>query len=487
MFQWRVKLQEARQAVRAGQLDDACRLLAEGELKEFRPAKKLAGDLAGKFAERAAQRIAWGESSAGFADLARVEQLGGRGDRVATIRREYARHAGEEALARLRAGEPDAALKSLMRAARRGVDSPELRTLRAAAEPWSEALRAAERGDMVVAEAELLRAARVVSAAAQSDTIGLCGALEADRAQTARRAAEHAAARTALEAAVIAKKWSEALRAADRAQAAAPKDPVVAGLRRRAWRELELDKTRVFPVHPNGERPPVMNQPQPPRGARALADAIRNTSAAPGESEEETVSGRAPADRRMLWIDAVGGYLICLDDEVVIGQPSGGAAPGLPILADLSRRHAVVRREGGGYVLDPVGPTRLDGKEITAATALGDAHLIELGPSVRVRFSKPHALSATARLDVQSAHKTAPSADAVLLMADTCVLGPKKHSHVRCPDWKGDVVLFRQKSELRCRSAQPLLVDGREAGEAPAVDAPSRIEGQDFSMSVELA
>ena len=41
-------------------------------------------------------------------------------------------------------------------------------------------------------------------------------------------------------------------------------------------------------------------------------------------------------DRMMLWVDAVGSYLVCLGDEVVLGQPAAdGAAPEVPILGDL--------------------------------------------------------------------------------------------------------------------------------------------------------
>ena len=67
---------------------------------------------------------------------------------------------------------------------------------------------------------------------------------------------------------------------------------------------------------------------------------------------------------------------------------------------------------------------------------LADNQLIQLGDNVRLRFTKPHALSATARLVLESHHKTQPSADAVLLMADSCVLGPNRHCHVRCRNWQ---------------------------------------------------
>ena len=42
--------------------------------------------------------------------------------------------------------------------------------------------------------------------------------------------------------------------------------------------------------------------------------------------------------RCILWVDAVGGYLVCLGDEIVLGQAIPGTTVDVPILADLSRR-----------------------------------------------------------------------------------------------------------------------------------------------------
>ena len=141
----------------------------------------------------------------------------------------------------------------------------------------------------------------------------------------------------------------------------------------------------------------------------------------------------------------------------MLGQPSAGDKIAVPILADLSRRHAVIRRDAGAYVLEPLQRTRVDGREITTPFVLSNNHLIQLGDNVRLRFTRPHALSATARLTLESHHKTQPSADAVLLMADSCVLGPNRHCHVRCREWERDVVVYRQNDRIFCRAGEPRL------------------------------
>jgi hypothetical protein len=192
-----------------------------------------------------------------------------------------------------------------------------------------------------------------------------------------------------------------------------------------------------------------------------------------------------------LWVDAVGGFLVCLDDCVVLGQPSpgdnaaGGPRVAVPILADLSRRHAAIRRDAGAYVLEPLQRTLVDGREITTPFVLSDNQLIQLGDNVRIRFTKPHALSATARLTIESHHKTQPSADAVLLVADSCVLGPNRHCHVRCREWQRDVVVFRQDDRLFCRASEPITIDGVAKNGESEIQSGVRVEGEDFSFTWE--
>ncbi|TWT88851.1 hypothetical protein Mal64_23390 [Pseudobythopirellula maris] len=197
------------------------------------------------------------------------------------------------------------------------------------------------------------------------------------------------------------------------------------------------------------------------------------------------------ADRRMVWVDAVGGFLLCLGDEVAIGQPDGGdkgaAEPTVGVLAGLSRRHAVITRQGGVHVLDPLGPVALDGRPLSGPTVLPTTAMLKLGDRVEMRFSRPHALSATARLEMLSGHRTSPACDAIVLMAESCVLGPKETSHIRCPGWSGEAILTRSGGEISCRANVPLAVSGVRAT-GPVRAAPgARIEGQDFSFSVELA
>ena len=80
-----------------------------------------------------------------------------------------------------------------------------------------------------------------------------------------------------------------------------------------------------------------------------------------------------PADRFMLWVDAVGGYWVCLADELIVGQPATPGGADIPILADISSRHARIRRDGEGYLIDAFREVRVDGRPVEATELLATA------------------------------------------------------------------------------------------------------------------
>ena len=195
--------------------------------------------------------------------------------------------------------------------------------------------------------------------------------------------------------------------------------------------------------------------------------------------------GGPQIDKFMLWVDAVGGYWVCLADEVVLGQPVRGGKVDVPILGDLSSRHARIQRDGEGYLIEAIRKVRLNGRPVDRMAALEDGAQIELGEGVRMVFRRPHALSATARLDFVSNHRTQPSADAILLMADACILGPKPSCHVVCRDWPGELVLYRHEEQLYCRTGGTFEIDGVEHENRGRIEANSHVAGDGFSFGLE--
>ena len=197
-------------------------------------------------------------------------------------------------------------------------------------------------------------------------------------------------------------------------------------------------------------------------------------------------SSKHNADRFLLWIDAVGGYWVCLGDEILFGQPVRSDEVDVPIFrGDLSSRHARIRRDGEGYLIEAIHDVRVDSEPVTKARSLCDGNLIQLGNGVRLMFRRPHALSATARLDFVSRHRTQPSADAIILMADSCVLGPKPQSHVVCRKWHDEVILYCHENSLFCRTKGQFEIDGKQHQNKGPITRNSRISGQRFSICLE--
>jgi hypothetical protein len=72
-------------------------------------------------------------------------------------------------------------------------------------------------------------------------------------------------------------------------------------------------------------------------------------------------------------------------------------------------------------------------------------------------------------------------------MADSCVLGPNTHCHVRCREAQNDVVLYRNGDSFQCRSAAPLEVEGEARSGPIDLLAGERVEGENFSFTWEMA
>jgi hypothetical protein len=185
-----------------------------------------------------------------------------------------------------------------------------------------------------------------------------------------------------------------------------------------------------------------------------------------------------------LWIDGVGGFLVCLGSRVTIGQATPDAYVDVPLFADVSREHAVIRRDAEGYVLEALRPVQVNGQAAEKAL-LRPNDRITLGTSCQLQFRQPVPVSTTARLDLTSGQRLSLSVDGVLLMADTLVIGPGEHAHVSVPDLKQAVVLFRNKDGLGVRHAGAMTVDGHSCRDRAVLKPAATVTGEDFALAIE--
>jgi tetratricopeptide (TPR) repeat protein len=464
---WRFKLKEAETALAQGRLEDAATILQHPELLPYLPIQQLLAQVAVAAGKRGGERSQRGEFDAAWKDLELAKLWAGETNDYFAAQRTIVDAALADVVHSLQADDSTGAQQRIDALARRQVKGVSLDSLREVARRLQSAAKLRERAQFPEA-IEQLQAATAI----RPDLPQLEELLKKTRdlAEQARQLQEQ------LHVALAGQDWTNTLGLAEQLLQVSPHCRLARNARRQAWAEVggQVGDSRVL----------CETQPWASSGFRQ-----------PDEVADQT---RGP--RFLLWVDAVGGYLVCLGDEIVIGQAHPGNQVDVPLQADIRRRHVSIRREGEGYVLDPLvvaetgsanaaaarqSRVRIDGKEVKRPALLNDGDEFELGEGVRLRFRKPHALSASARLEILSNHRTHPFADAVLLMAESAVLGPKWQNHVICRDWTSDVVLYRQEENLFCRAMQSLEIDGQLQEGRGRLNVRSRIVGPDFSLSLE--
>jgi hypothetical protein len=463
MFQsWRLKVREAEEALRNGRLEEAGRLLAEPGLLDFLPAQQLMAKVAREMAHRAQTRFAAGATMAGWHDLEAAQRLGAEDAAVAKVRQQFLECGLVEAESYLKAGDPAAAVFRLEALEHQGACGREFRLVREAATKVLSAQRLCQEGQFAQAEEELRKALALRPR---------WQVLEEIRQACAARGAKTRKLIENLHAALAREDWTMALTESEAILEICPEYEPAFDARRRAWAVVgtRLAEVPAAVCAVNGRAP--CERAMEPMQSRQDADV--------------PTSNGNPASRFMLWVDGVGGYLVCQGEVVSLGQPVQGSYVDVPVLGDISRLHARIRRDGESYLIEPVRQTRVNGRPVDQVTLLADGNEIELGDGVRVHFRLPSALSRTARLDFASRHRTQPRADGVLLMAESCILGPGSGSHVVCRDWPQEVVLFSQGGNLHCRALGHFQVDGVEAEERSPIARSSQIVGESFSLSLE--
>ncbi|MDP7018745.1 MAG: FHA domain-containing protein [Pirellulaceae bacterium] len=453
MFQsWRLKLREAETACEHGRLQEAVELVRSSRLDQYLPGRRLAQRIAERLVERSRQQFQTGLQEAGRDDMNAAAALVRESDALLSLRNELQSDALTEAYEHLDSGNPQAAIARLEFLDRLQIRSEQARVAMEAARRMESARRLCAKGDFTEADQQLEEAVALLPQVnGFEERRRWCD----DQREKMRHVAEQ------LHRAMSESHWSEVVSLSDQILEIAPESTLARNARRRAWEKVGAGRANLADTqhYKRDEQP-----------AATSGDAL--------------VAERNDA-RFLLWVDAVGGFLVCLGDEITVGQAAPHNDVDVAILADLRRRHAKIRREGEGYVVEPIELTKLNDQAIDSTQVLSDGDVMELGEGVRLRFRQPHALSTSARLELASRHRTQPGADGVLMMAESCVLGPNRQNHVVCHDWTTDVVLFRHDDDLYCRSMETLEIDGKHCEGRGRIHTNSRICSEEFAMSLE--
>jgi tetratricopeptide (TPR) repeat protein len=434
-------LRQAQEALRNGRLEEAQRLLGQGAAQGHKRSWELLQQLAQAFVARGERHLQRQDPEAAWSDLLHAEQIGVEEGGITRLRQALVRQSVGQANALLEAGEPSRAGEILAQLRGRSVRSAELEVLEEAARHWTVARDLAGRGDFAQALQTVERARRLLP--------GNHPALDQFQREVEQKAGSFSALLGKLHEAANQARWRDVIDLSEQVLAAAPQHAEARKARARAWKAIEpvtvAEKCTIGPA-------PSPDAPSSPRF--------------------------------LLWIDGVGGFLVCLAPKVTLGQATPEGNVDLPLFADISRVHATLTRDVEGYLLEAHRPVQINGKTVDKAL-LQPNDRVTLGSACQFQFRQPVPVSATARLDLTSGHRLPLAVDGVLLMADTLVLGPGLHVHVTMPDMKDTVVLFRNKDGLGVRYAGKMSVDGHSCRERGTLGPSSSVMGDNFAFAVE--
>ena len=198
--------------------------------------------------------------------------------------------------------------------------------------------------------------------------------------------------------------------------------------------------------------------------------------------------GRQAGGVFRLWVDGVGAYLVCLDNQVRIGGAGRNSddSAEISLLSNLSRHHARLIHSGEVWLLEPLGLSFVDAKPVTKHILLNDGNQLRLGSSVALRFRLPSPLSGTARLDFESDHRTQPAVDGVILIAETCVMGAGLDAHIPAPAGCERVLFIRRSTGLWCKASEAIQVDGTASGTEVPCEAGRVYAGPGWQFRLEF-
>jgi hypothetical protein len=435
-------LRQARAALQNGRLEEAQQLLGQPSARGHRKSWELLGRLTRGYVERGEQHLTQDNPAAAWDDLARAEALAPADPGARTLRQALTRHGLAELRTLLEAGEPQRAVQVLARLGERAQSDPEFRPLEDAVKDWVLTQELADRGEFAMAQQMFARVRRTVTAGT---------GVERFQTELEERQAKFNTALPPLHEAADQRRWRDVLGLAEQVLAVAPQHTESRKAKARAWQSQE---------------PETIAQ----RRGGALESTVPEEPA-------------APPKRFLLWIDGVGGYLICLGPRITFGQVAADGSVDVPLLADVSRLHATLTRDAEGYVIESTRPLQLNGQPTGKAT-LQPGDRVTLGAACQFLFQQPVPVSTSARLELVSGHRLPLSVDGILLMAETLVLGPGPQAHVPM-DVARPVILYRHRDGLGVRYAGEVRVNGRPAPDRQALPPHAAVSGPDFAFAVE--
>jgi hypothetical protein len=178
----------------------------------------------------------------------------------------------------------------------------------------------------------------------------------------------------------------------------------------------------------------------------------RGASAEPARFEL-TDEIRPAFPRSILMLDGACAALILTQDVVRFGRQSHSASVDVPLPADVQAHHADIYRQGEDYFLVAHGATSVNQKRVTREL-LRDGDRIKFADRAKFVFRRPSRRSGTAVLTIAGHARLANDVSEVVLLADTCLIGPNGRAHLQTPESDTRLVLSVAGTELSVRDLE---------------------------------
>ena len=465
---------QAREALRNGQPDVARRILEPFAQAGHGKALRLNVEVARAYWLRAEQARRNDNPEAAWKDLLAAEGLQTGLAELVEFRRLLTGQGLVACREYLRAGKPLRVVEALARLKQRTASHPEFDSLDEAARDWLLALEMADRGDFLAAQGMLANAKERTSPS-------LHPAFEFPTADLARRAEGYRAAVERLHDAAEAKRWRDIHRWAEAVTALAPNHRDARLLKAKAWAAL----------HPDAPAPRAAEEPSgvvQPAWANLTSDGVTRISrpvAQPTVPESEAATAVPVLPKRfVLWIDGVGGFLVCMASRVTFGQAAALGPVDVPLFADVARLHAELARDGEGYVLESAREVMVNGVA-AKRTILHSGDRVTLGATCQFVFHQEVPISPSARLELVSGHRLPVAVDGILLMAENLILGPGPQAHVLLPEGAGNLVFYRAQEGIGLRCPGEFHIDGRPHRDRATLPVPCHVESEHVGFALE--
>jgi len=456
-------VRQAREAIRAGQLDVARNLLKPFVQDGYRRAIALYGELAQAHLVRAERSLRVDDVDAAWHDLLRAEELNGTSTEAVRLRNTLLKLGVAACRAALLAGNPLKVLDTIAVLRERQAFHPDLDNFEEASKHWASAMEASDRGDFSTAFTLVDRGRTHLS-----DSID--AGLQTFRETLQVRYCRFAEQLQRLQNAATANDARSVLQAADDVLQLAPQHRDARRLKEKAWEYIER---YLQSSHGNAN-----SQDKPTQSL---------TGSTESSDQLEPVSPAFGALRRfVIWIDGVGGYLVCLSPRITLGQASANGPVDVPLFADVSRLHAEIVRDGEGYIFESAHENVLNGEAILKRSLIRPGDRVTLGATCQFVMSRPVPTNPSVRLDLVSGHRLPLYVDGILLMAENLIFGPGSQVHVSMPDVKSNVILYRSRDGIGMRYPGVFYVDNEPCKERANLPVPCHVSSDTFSFAIDV-